>query len=104
VHQRDSLRILYRVSTESLRDDLRRQFVEFLLVDAELGITFAALAQAPQRSLEGRRRSYENARRAFEVVRRMTQRVLLTENESGQLHARIERLKTILAELSEELK
>lgn len=92
------------MSTEPLRDELRRQFVEFLLVDAELGLTFAALAQAPQRCLDGRKKSYQNARKAHDAIRRLEQRVSLTELERRELDSRIDRLRAILAELSAELK
>ena len=91
------------MASDQLRSDLRKQFVEFLLVDAELGLTFAALAQAPQRAREGRRKSYENASKAYEVVNRLEQRVTLSEGEHQKLAAKMQRLKTILIALAEEL-
>jgi hypothetical protein len=89
---------------DQLRSDLRKQFVEFLLVDAELGLTFAALAQAPQRAREGRKKSYENASKAYDVVKRLQQRVTLTEGEHQKLSSTLQRLKTILIDLAQELK
>lgn len=92
------------MAADQLRSDLRKQFVEFLLVDADLGLTFAALAQAPQRATEGRKKSYENASKAYEVVKRLEQRVKLSEGEQEKLSSRLERLKTILTDLAAELK
>ena len=83
---------------------MRKQFAEFLLVDADLGLTFAALAQTPQRALEGRRKSYENAAKAYEVVKRLQQRVALNESEHEELSSKMQRLSTILTHLAEELK
>ena len=92
------------MAVDQLRSDLRKQFAEFLLVDAELGLTFAALAQSPRRARDGRKKSFENASKAYEVVKRLQQRVTLSEGEQQKLTSTMQRLRTILVELAAELK
>jgi hypothetical protein len=99
-----AVRIFDEMTADQLRTDLHRQFVEFLLVDVELGLTFATLAQAPQRAIEGRRKSYENATKAYNAVSRLTQRVALSESERREILSRLNRLKTVLSEVAAEMK
>ena len=85
----------------NLPANLNASGVEFLLVEADTGLTFADSAlcsKDPDRIAFDRR----NARAAYDTILRFVGRVGFSPGEASALHAKVARLKSKLVDLGEQ--
>jgi hypothetical protein len=71
---------------------------EFLQIDSEIGLTFAALALAAG-DMAKRRRTAQTARNAYDTIMRLRKGIDLTPAEKEKLDANLHRLQTELRSL-----
>jgi len=73
----------------------------FLMAEAELGLTFAAIALGSSRDHTTARRNAANARTAYDSVLKFRQHVQMGFHESAALEARVAHLRAHLQNLGE---
>ena len=83
--------------------DLFSPQVQFLLTDAELGITFAEMACMPEHQLDIRQRNLRNAQRAYDTVERLSKRTPMGEYEHQAISLALEKLRIALEGVREML-
>jgi hypothetical protein len=81
--------------------ELNRTRAEFLKVDVQTALTFAAIALQSENDLGKRRRNQRNARRGYDTILRLVQKVSLNEADAEMLTRNLGRLKSELQELGE---
>jgi hypothetical protein len=78
----------HAISEETLRNGT----LTFLRTELQTGLTFALLAE--EASYEDKiNRNIKNAGKAFRCVKRFINRVVLSDEESGELHEKLEELE-----------
>ena len=74
--------------TRRTSPDLFSPQAQFLLTDADLGITFAGLAGMPEHTLDARQRNLKNAERAYETVQRLFKKTPMSDDEQQEISLR----------------
>ena len=82
-------------STRQIVEDSHRIGVQFLIADLALALTFLDVAETT-RSEAARQRNRENARTAYHTVLHFLPRLSPSEEERGELEAKLAALKTRL--------
>ncbi len=83
--------------------DLKRTSAEFLKVDVETALTFADIALKSHDNQVKKDRNRMNARRAYDMISRFVQKIPLTEADAFFLASALQRLKSRLEILGEDL-
>jgi hypothetical protein len=80
--------------------DTNRARADFLLIDAEVALTFAGIALAAKDE-EKKRRTTQTARKAYDTILRLRKNADLTDAEGIKLDRSLLRLKSELQRLGE---
>lgn len=95
-----SLRVLRRMSPSYMRcltDKLNRTMIHTVMVDLDLALTFAALAENC-RDVQNRVRNYESAFHASQTIRRHIMRLTLNDSELAHVFSKLGELEHRLGE------
>ena len=86
----------------SLALELDARMVDFLKIDLLLGLTFAGAAQKT-RNAPRKLRNQENARKVFDTILRFRQRTSPGREDAQEISENLERLRTALKKLGEQV-
>ena len=85
----------------ALKETSNRTRLDFLNIDAEVGLTLAAIAWAADVDSDKRRRNAAAAKRAYDTILQLSRSVSMTADEASNLSIKLANLKSRLQQLGE---
>ena len=89
------------METERLREDFHSSLAEFLLIDLDLGLTFANMARQWSHDEARKTRLIRESRKAYDAVVRYFATARLNKPTEGEIRNRLDSLKLQLEGLGE---